>query len=71
MSGRYFVGGWLVEPEQSHLVRGEETAKLDPKSIQVLAFLAKRPNEVVAKEAIFAAVWDGAFVSDEVLTTAI
>jgi DNA-binding winged helix-turn-helix (wHTH) protein len=71
MSDRYFVGGWLVEPEQSRLVRGSETAMLDPKAVQVLSFLAKHANEVVTKEQIIGSVWDGAFVSDEVLTTAI
>jgi hypothetical protein len=40
MNGRYHVGEWLVEPEQSRLVRGSETAKLDRKAIQVLSFLA-------------------------------
>ena len=71
MNGRYYVGEWLVEPEQSRLVRGSESAKLDPKAVQVLSFLAKHPNEVVTKEQIIGSVWDGAFVSDEVLTTAI
>ena len=71
MNGRYYVGEWLVEPEQNRLVRGSESAKLDPKAIQVLSFLADHPNEVLTKEQIFGAVWDGAFVSDEVLTTAI
>ncbi len=71
MNGRYYVGEWLVEPEQSRLVRGSETAKLDPKAIQVLSFLADHPNEILTKEQFFSSVWDRAFVSDEVLTTAI
>ncbi len=71
MNGRFYVGEWLVEPEQSRVVRGSETAKLDPKAIQVLSFIADHPSEILTKEQIFGAVWDGAFVSDEVLTTAI
>ena len=71
MNGRFYVGEWLVEPEQNRLVRGSETAKLDPKAVQVLTFLAEHPNEVLTKEQIIGSVWDGAFVSDEVLTTAI
>jgi DNA-binding winged helix-turn-helix (wHTH) protein len=47
-----------------------ETAKLDPKAVQVLSFLAKHPNEVLTEQ-IIGSVWDGALVSDEVLTTAI
>jgi DNA-binding winged helix-turn-helix (wHTH) protein len=71
MQGRFYLGEWLVEPEQSRLVRGSEAAKLDPKAVQVLSFLAEHPNEVLTKEQIIDSVWDGAFVSDEVLTTAI
>ncbi len=71
MNGRFYVGEWLVEPEQSRLVRGSETTKVDPKAIQVLSFLAQHPDEVLTKEEIIGSVWDGAFVSDEVLTTAI
>ncbi len=71
MNSRYYVGEWLVEPERSRLVRGSETAKLDPKAVQVLSFLAKHGNKVVTKEQIIDSVWEGAFVSDEVLTTAI
>jgi hypothetical protein len=31
MNGRFSVGEWLVEPEQTRVVRGSETAKLDRK----------------------------------------
>ncbi|MGH9323250.1 MAG: winged helix-turn-helix domain-containing protein [Vicinamibacteria bacterium] len=68
---RYYVGEWLVEPEQSRVVRGSESRKLDPKSVQVLTFLAEHPDEVLSKERIIDFVWNGAFVSEEVLTTAI
>ena len=71
MNGRYYVGEWLVEPEQNRLVRGSESSKLEPKAVQVLSFLAEHPNEVLTKEHIISSVWEGAFVSDEVLTTAI
>jgi WD40 repeat protein/DNA-binding winged helix-turn-helix (wHTH) protein len=71
VNGRFYVGEWLVEPEQSRLVRGSESAKLDPKAVRVLSFFADHPNEVLTKEQIIGSVWDGAFVSDEVLTTAI
>lgn len=56
MNGRFYVGEWLVEPDQNRLVRGSETAKLDAKAIQVLSFLAEHPNDVVTKEQIIASV---------------
>ncbi len=39
--------------------------------MQVLLYLAERPNEVAVKEKIIESVWEGAFVTDEVLTNAI
>jgi WD40 repeat protein len=69
--GRFYVGEWLVEPEQNRLARGSESVKVDPKAVQVLSFLADHPNEILTKEQIIGSVWDGTFVSDEVLTTAI
>ncbi len=71
MTGRFYVGEWLVEPNQNRLVQGSESTRLDAKAVAVLSFLAQHPNDVVTKEQIISAVWEGAFVSDEVLTTAI
>jgi DNA-binding winged helix-turn-helix (wHTH) protein len=71
LGSSFHVGEWLVEPEQSRVVRGSESRRLDAKAIAVLSFLARHPNDVVTKEDLIATVWDGAFVSDEVLTTAI
>jgi Tol biopolymer transport system component/DNA-binding winged helix-turn-helix (wHTH) protein len=65
------VGDWLVEPLQNRLVRGETRVKLDPKVMQVLLYLAERPNEIAEKEKIIESVWEGTFVTDEVLTNAV
>jgi len=67
----FYVGEWLAETDRNRLVRGNERVKLDPKAMQVLSFLAEHPQEVVTKEDLTTTVWDGAFVSDEVLTTAV
>jgi Tol biopolymer transport system component/DNA-binding winged helix-turn-helix (wHTH) protein len=71
MRSSFYLGEWLVDSHRNRLVRGSEQVKLDPKAIQVLSFLAEHPNEIVTKEDLIATVWDGAFVSDEVLTTAV
>jgi DNA-binding winged helix-turn-helix (wHTH) protein/energy-coupling factor transporter ATP-binding protein EcfA2 len=71
MNGRFYVGEWLVEPERNRLVRESESKHLDAKAIGVISFLARHPNDVVTKEQLIASVWDDAFVTDEVLTTAI
>ena len=71
MESPFRVGAWLVEPLGSRLVRGEVRQKLDPKVMQVLVYLAERPNGVALKEEILASVWEGMFVADEVLTNAV
>jgi DNA-binding winged helix-turn-helix (wHTH) protein len=71
MESSFRVGDWLIEPMQNHLVRGVTKVRLDPKVMQVLLFLAERPNEVAVKEKILESLWEGNFVTDEVLTNAI
>lgn len=49
VSSSFYVGEWLVEPDQNRLVRGSESKRLDAKAVQVLTFLAQHPNDVVTK----------------------
>jgi serine/threonine-protein kinase len=68
------VGEWRVEPTLNQIVRDsdpEGAVKLEPKAMQVLVCLAERAGEVVDKESVIREVWEGAFVSNEVLTNAI
>jgi TolB-like protein/DNA-binding winged helix-turn-helix (wHTH) protein len=62
------IGDWLVEPALNRLVRGAEIVHLEPKAVEVLIFLARRPGEVVSREALLAAVWPGVVVGDSALT---
>jgi TolB-like protein/DNA-binding winged helix-turn-helix (wHTH) protein len=57
-----------VEPSLNRLVRGAEVVHLEPKAIEVLVFLARRPGEVVSREALLEAVWPGVVVGDSALT---
>lgn len=61
----------LVEPRRNEIVRNDRRVKLEPRVMEVLVYLAARPGEVVPREDLLAAVWDGTFVADEVLTVAI
>lgn len=56
MGSSFHVGEWLVEPEQSRIVQGSESKRLDAKAIAVLSFLARHPNDVVAKDDLIVAV---------------
>ena len=65
------IGPWTVNPAANELCRGEETAHLEPKAMEVLLLLAARAGEAVAREALLDAVWSGVVVGDEALTQSI
>jgi serine/threonine-protein kinase len=65
------VGDWRCEPTLNQIARDGEVVKLEPKAMEVLAYLAERAGEVVDKETVIRDVWQGAFVTNEVLTNAV
>ncbi len=65
------LGEWIVKPHTNSVVGPEGEAHVEPKAMQVLAFLAGRPGKVVSKQEILTDVWEGTFVSEEVLPNAI
>ena len=68
------VGEWRVEPTLNQIFRDsdpEQPVRLEPKAMQVLVHLAERAGEVVGKDSVIRDVWEGAFVTNEVLTNAI
>ncbi len=50
------LGDWLVEPSLNKLSRSDQTVRLRPKLMDVLAFLASRPGGVVSPEEILESV---------------
>jgi DNA-binding winged helix-turn-helix (wHTH) protein/TolB-like protein/Tfp pilus assembly protein PilF len=65
------VGDWELDPALNELRQGEQTVKLEPKAIELLAFLAKRAGQVVSREELLAAVWPGVVVTDDTVTQAV
>jgi adenylate cyclase len=66
--GRAFrVGEWQVEPDLNSISRAGEKRSVEPKLIEVLAYLADNPGMVLTKEQIIRAVWPDTFVSQDVL----
>jgi Tol biopolymer transport system component/DNA-binding winged helix-turn-helix (wHTH) protein len=63
--------GCVVRPRLNRVVTPVETVTLEPKVMRVLLRLAERPGEVVTKEELFRDVWEGAYVTEDVLTRAI
>ncbi|MGE5278369.1 MAG: winged helix-turn-helix domain-containing protein [Acidobacteriota bacterium] len=65
------IGDRLVQPSLNRVVTPEATLTLEPKVMRVLESLARRPGELVTKEDLFRDVWEGAYVTEDVLTRAI
>ena len=71
MSGDFRVGAWTVRPNLNTISRNGLSVRLEPKVMQVLVCLAGQAGVPVSKEAILKTVWEGTFVSDDVLTRSI
>jgi Tol biopolymer transport system component/DNA-binding winged helix-turn-helix (wHTH) protein len=71
MSRDFRILDWVVHPELNRIQSGDETIQLEPKIMQVLMRLAESSGEVVTREALLESVWEGTFVSDDVLTRSV
>jgi len=63
--GRYRIAEWLVDPALDTVSRGNETVKLEPKTMAVLVYLADHASEVVTQNDLDAAVWAEVVVSPQ------
>ena len=66
MDGDFRIGEWLVSPALNQISRDGMNARVEPKAMRVLVYLAEHPG-VVSKEQLISAVWPDVFVSDDVL----
>lgn len=67
----FSIAGWGVDPPIGRISRGDETVQLEPKVMEVLVYLARRPGQVVSREELEAAVWRGRVVSYDALSNVI
>jgi Tol biopolymer transport system component/DNA-binding winged helix-turn-helix (wHTH) protein len=67
MQGDFRVGDRLVSPTLNRLVRDRQEVRIEPKAMQVLVYLAGRPNELASRDELIAGVWRDTFVTDDVL----
>ncbi len=65
------LGPWTVLPERDLLRQGEVEEHLEPMVMDVLVVLASRQGDVVTKDQLVAAVWDGRATADEAIATKI
>jgi DNA-binding winged helix-turn-helix (wHTH) protein/tetratricopeptide (TPR) repeat protein/TolB-like protein len=71
LEGEFQLGDRTVRAHCNTVAGPEGETHVEPKAMQVLAFLAERAGRVVSKQEILAEVWKGTFVSEEVLPNAI
>jgi Tol biopolymer transport system component/DNA-binding winged helix-turn-helix (wHTH) protein len=65
------LAGHLIQTRLNRIQTADETLQVEPKVMQVLVFLAENAGEVISRETLIDRVWEGAFVSDDVLTRCI
>jgi len=64
----FSVGEWEIRPLAGTFRRGDHAVHVEPKVMDVLLCLARRPGEIVTRDELLAAVWNGVVVTDDVLT---
>jgi TolB-like protein len=70
-SGSFRLGEWLVEPSLNRVSAGSRAVQVEPRTMDVLAYLAARAGRVVPREEILEAVWQRHFVADATLSHAV
>ena len=71
MDGDFRIGDWLVQPNLNRIVRDDQEVRVEPKAMEVLAYLGENADNVVPKSKIIQQVWSGSYVTEEVLTNSI
>ena len=66
MDADFRIGEFLVSPALNQISRNGTSARIEPKAMRVLVYLAEHPG-VVSKEQLISAVWPDVFVSEDVL----
>lgn len=67
----FCLGKWEVSPSDGRVIRGDESTRLEPKVMEVLVYLASRQNEVVTRDDLEKAVWRGAVVGYDAVTSTV
>ncbi|EEY46463.1 lysine decarboxylation/transport transcriptional activator CadC [Vibrio mimicus] len=72
MIGIYFqINDWVLCIDENKLYRQDREVSAEPRLINLLHFLAEHTGEVFGREELIQHVWDGAIVTDQVVTQSI
>lgn len=67
----FLVGQWRVSPQEGALYRDGKRVRIEPRTMDVLVYMASRPGVVVARAELETAIWSGMVVSDDAVTKSI
>jgi Tol biopolymer transport system component/DNA-binding winged helix-turn-helix (wHTH) protein len=67
----FLLGDWLVEPDLNRISKHGVATHLEPKAMDVLCYLAARPDSLVTAEEIISDVWGGRPMGDNPVYKAI
>ena len=67
LSGTFQLGDWRVEPRANRLTGPDAVCDIEPKVMDLLVLLAGKPDQVLAREEIAAAIWPGVIVNDDAM----
>jgi transcriptional activator of cad operon len=65
------INDWTLVIEENKLYRQDREVSVEPRLVNLLRFLAQRSGEVFCRDELINQVWDGAFVTDQVVTQSI
>lgn len=65
------IGEWEADSTLNLVRRGRATIHIEPKAMELLCFLARRPGEVISREELLSTLWQGLVVGDDALTQAV
>lgn len=72
MNGLCFqISNWILVVEENKLYREGREVTVEPRIVNLLSFLAKSPGEVFCREELIDHIWEGAIVTDQVVTQSI
>ena len=68
----YFqINDWILNIDENKLYRQNKEVNVEPRLINLLHFLACHPNQVFNRDELIESVWDGAAVTEQVVTQSI
>ncbi|GLR74748.1 lysine decarboxylation/transport transcriptional activator CadC [Aliivibrio sifiae] len=65
------INDWTLVIEENKLYRQDREVSVEPRLVNLLRFLAQHSGEVFCRDELIQHVWDGAFVTDQVVTQSI